>query len=134
MLNGIDFGSNAGPTLLYVSSDLGQSLAISPITGVATVLSNYTGAPIDALSYNYLTGGFIGVSGLTHDLYSLNPATGSTSLIGPSGVDFIDRIGLDSIADTGIVTVPEPTAAAFMAIDGGLAIVLLRRRKSVRGS
>jgi hypothetical protein len=38
---------------------------------------------------------FYGISADTHDLYSVDPATGATSLIGPTGVNFSDRIGFD---------------------------------------
>ena len=95
ILNGIDFGFNAGSSQLYVSSDLGQNLTINPITGAATAGPNYTGASIDAMAYDYSNGGFYGISADTHDLYDMNPATGGTSLIGPTGVDFADRIGFD---------------------------------------
>ena len=177
ILNGIDFGFNAGTnqSQFYVSSDLGQSLTLNPTTGTATVLPNYTGASIDAIAFNFVTGTFIGVSAVNHDLYSLNPATGGTTLIGASGVNFIDRIGLDispatdvayfsgtvsgqtelftvnmstgaftligdigtpgeftsgldSIAFTGITTVPEPGTASLV-IGGGLAAFVLIRRK-----
>jgi hypothetical protein len=95
ILNGIDFGFNAGPSQLYVSSDLGQNLTINPLTAVATAGPAYTGASIDAMAYDYFGGGFYGISADTHDLYSMNPATGATSLIGPTGVNFVDRIGFD---------------------------------------
>lgn len=96
ILNGIDFGFNTGPnpTIAYVASDLGQSLSINLATGLATVLPSYTGASLDTLAYNFVTGAFIGVSADNHDVYSVNPATGATSLIGSSGFNFLDRIGL----------------------------------------
>ena len=94
-LNGIDFGFNAGISQLYVSSDLGQNLTINPITGAATAEPNYTGASIDAMSFDYISGDFYGISATTHDLYGMNPVTGGTSLIGPTGVSFSDRIGFD---------------------------------------
>jgi hypothetical protein len=34
------------------------------------------------------------VSAVTHDLYSVNPVTGAETLIGATGVNFLDRIGL----------------------------------------
>jgi hypothetical protein len=176
VLNGIDFGFNLGTSLLYVSSDLGQNITLNPTTGAATVLPNYTGVSLDAIAYNYVNGTFIGVSADTHDLYSITPATGGTSLIGASGVNFLDRVGLDispatdvayfsgtvsgqtelftvnlstgafsligdigtpgeltsgldSIALTGISTVPEPSTAASLVIGGGLAAFVLIRRK-----
>jgi hypothetical protein len=95
ILNGIDFGFNAGSSQLYVSSDLGQNLTLNPLTAAATAGPNYTGASIDAMAYDYSNGGFYGISADTHDLYDMNPATGGTSLIGPTGVDFADRIGFD---------------------------------------
>jgi hypothetical protein len=95
ILNGIDFGFNAGTSQLYVSSDLGQNLTINPVTGAATAGVNYTGASIDAMAYDYFTGSFYGISAATHDLYSINPLTGGTSLIGATGVSFSDRIGFD---------------------------------------
>ena len=94
-LNGIDFGFNAGTSQLYVSSDLGQNLTLNPVTGVATAGINYTGASVDAMTYDYLSTSFYGISAATHDLYSLNPVTGATSLIGATGVSFADRIGFD---------------------------------------
>ena len=95
ILNGIDFGFNAGTSQLYVSSDLGQNLTINPVTGAATAGVNYTGASVDAMAYYYLSTSFYGISAATHDLYSLNPVTGGTSLIGATGVSFADRIGFD---------------------------------------
>ena len=177
ILNGIDFGLANGTSLLYVASDLGQNITLNPTTGAATVGPNYTGASLDAIAYNFVTGTFVGVSADTHDLYNINPATGNASLIGASGVNFLDRVGLtvspssdlayfsgtvngqtelftvnmstgafslvgdvgtpgeitsglDSIADTGLITtVPEPSSAAFLAIGGGLAIMFMRRKK-----
>ncbi len=95
VLNGIDFGFNAGTSQLYVSSDLGQNLTINPITGVATAGPNYSGASVDSLAYDYFNTSFYGISAASHDLYSMNPATGATTLIGPTGVSFTDRIGFD---------------------------------------
>ena len=95
ILNGIDFGFNAGTSQLYVSSDLGQNLTLNPMTAVATAGANYTGASIDAMAYDYFTGSFYGISAANHDLYSMNPVTGGTSLIGATGVGFSDRIGFD---------------------------------------
>ena len=95
VLNGIDFGFNAGTSQLYVSSDLGQNLTINPITGVATAGVNYTGASIDAMTYDYLSTSFYGISSATHNLYGVNPVTGGTILIGATGVSFADRIGFD---------------------------------------
>ncbi|MGB7749604.1 MAG: DUF4394 domain-containing protein [Verrucomicrobiia bacterium] len=101
VLNGIDFGFNAGTSQLYVSSDLGQNLTINPITGAATAGPNYTGASIDAMAYDYFNTDFYGISADTHDLYAMNPVTGATSLIGPTGVSFVDRIGFDISPTTG---------------------------------
>ena len=95
VLNGIDYGFNASNSQLYVSSDLGQNLTINPVTGAATAAPNYTGAVIDSLAYNYASGQFYGISAVNHDLYVVNPVTGATSLIGPSGVNFVDRVGFD---------------------------------------
>ena len=81
VLNGIDFGFNAGTSQLYVASDLGQNLTINPVTGVATAGVNYTGASIDAMTYDYFSTSFYGISASTHDLYGMNPVTGATSLI-----------------------------------------------------
>ena len=95
VLNGIDYGFNAGTSQLYVSSDLAQNLTINPTTGVATAGPNYTGAVIDAMAYNYVNTLFYGVSAVNHNLYLMNPVTGATTLIGPTGVAFVDRIGFD---------------------------------------
>jgi hypothetical protein len=95
VLNGVDYGFNAGTSQLYVSSDLGQNLTINPITGVATAGVNYTGASIDAMTYDYLSTSFYGISSATHNLYGVNPVTGGTILIGATGVSFADRIGFD---------------------------------------
>jgi hypothetical protein len=101
VLNGIDYGFNAGTSQLYVSSDLGQNLTINPTTGTATAGANYTGAVIDALAYNYANTLFYGVSAVNHSLYQVNPVTGATTLIGPTGVAFVDRIGFDISGATG---------------------------------
>jgi hypothetical protein len=95
VLNGIDFGFNAGTSQLYVASDLGQNLTINPITGAATAGPNYTGASLDSLAYDYSSTLFYGISAASHDLYLANPVTGATSLIGATGVSFADRIGFD---------------------------------------
>jgi len=95
ILNGIDYGFNADNNQLYVSSDLGQNLIINPTTGTATAGPNYTGAVIDAMAFDYVTTAFFGVSAVNHDLYAMNPVTGATTLVGPTGVAFADRIGLD---------------------------------------
>jgi hypothetical protein len=47
------------------------------------------------MAYDYFTGSFYGISAANHDLYSMNPVTGGTSLIGATGVGFSDRIGFD---------------------------------------
>jgi len=101
VLNGIDFGFNAGTSQLYMSSDLGQNLTLNPITGVATAGPNYTGAGLDSLAYDYLSTSFYGISSATHDLYGVNPVTGATTLIGATGVSFADRIGFDISPMTG---------------------------------
>src|ERR1035438_1226502 len=101
VLNGIDYGFNAGTSQLYVSSDLGQNLTLNPTTGTATAGPNYTGAVIDALAYNYVNTLFYGVSAVDHSLYQVNPVTGATTLIGPTGVAFVDRIGFDISGATG---------------------------------
>jgi hypothetical protein len=178
LLDGVDFGFNAGPSLLYVSSDLGQNLTLNPNTAAATAMPNYSaGASIDAIAYDYVSQSFYGISADNHDLFSVNPTTGGVTLIGPTGVNFLDRVGfdispntdvayfsatvggqtefftvnkitgaltvvgdvgtpgefssgLDSIAVVGTITpTPEPTTAAFLAIGGGLALTILRRKK-----
>ena len=64
ILNGIDFGFNAGPSQLYVSSDLGQNLTINPGTTVATAGPNYAaGSSLDGIAYDYVSGIFYGSSG-----------------------------------------------------------------------
>jgi hypothetical protein len=104
VLNGIDFGFNAGVSQLYVSSDLGQNLTINPVTAVATAGPNYSGASssIDAMAYDYVSGNFYGVSAVSQSLYALNPVTGAVTLIGSSGVNFVDRVGLDISPNTDI--------------------------------
>jgi len=104
VLNGVDFGFNAGTSQLYVSSDLGQNLTINPATGTATAGPNYSGATssLDSLAYNYVNGNFYAVSASTQDLYLVNPTTGAVTLIGATGVAFVDRIGLDISGATDI--------------------------------
>ena len=97
VLNGIDFGFTAGPSQFYVSSDLGQNLSLTT-AGVATTMPNYTGASLDTIAYDPLTSVYYGMSASSQDLYTVNPATGSTTLVGPTGVDFIARDGLDITA------------------------------------
>ncbi len=101
-LNGIDFGFNAGTSQLYVSSDLGQNLTINPLTGAATAGPNYTsGSSLDSIAYEYISGNFYGISAATHNLFTINPATGAVSLVGPTGVNFSDRIGFDVSPNSG---------------------------------
>ena len=111
-LNGIDFGFNSGTSQLYVSSDLGQNLTINPVTGVATPGPSYTpGSSLDALAYDYVSGNFYAISAASHNLFSVNPATGTMSLVGPTGVAFQDRVGFDISPNTG--------TAYFSATVGG---------------
>jgi hypothetical protein len=111
-LNGVNFGlagsSSAGP--LYVASDLGQNLSLNPTTGTATAGPSYTGASLNSIAYNYINGTYIGVSAVTHDLYTISPTTGSQTLIGPTGVSFLANVGL-SVS-------PEFSAAYFSATIG----------------
>jgi hypothetical protein len=100
-LNGIDFGFNAGTSQLYVSSDLGQNLTINPATGAATAGPNYAaGSSLDALAYDYVSGTFYAVSALSHNFFLVNPVTGAVTLVGPTGVAFQDRVGLDISPNT----------------------------------
>ena len=101
ILDGVDFGFTAGPSQLYVCSDLGQNETINPSTASATALPNYTGAALDAMTYDPLNGLFYGISADTEDVYLVNPATGAASLVGPTGVDFADEIGFDIAPSTG---------------------------------
>jgi hypothetical protein len=93
LLNGVYFGFTGSPNQLYEVSDLGQNLAINPLTGAATAGPNYTGASISAMAYDPLNTTFYGISAVSHDLYTLNPATGSTTLVGSAGVSFVGGIG-----------------------------------------
>jgi hypothetical protein len=101
VMNGVDFGFTTGPSQFYVSSDLGQNFSLTG-SGVATVGPNYSpaGVSLDTLAYNPLNTTFYAISAFSHDLYSVNPTTGATSVIGPTGVNFVDRIGL-SISPAG---------------------------------
>jgi DNA-binding beta-propeller fold protein YncE len=111
-LNGIDFGFNAGTSQLYVSSDLGQNLTINPVTGAATAGPDYTaGSSLDALAYDYVSGNFYAISAASHSLFSVNPATGAVTLVGPTGVAFQDRVGFDIS--------PNTDTAYFSATVGG---------------
>ncbi len=95
VLNGIDFGFTASTTALYVSSDLGQNLTLNPTTAAATAGPNYAPeSAVDTMAFDYVNSDFYGISADTQDLYRMNPATGATTLVGPTGVNFVDRIGL----------------------------------------
>jgi hypothetical protein len=133
VLNGIYFGFHAGTSQLYVSSDLGQNLTINPVTGVATAGPNYTGAVIDAMVYNPVNTLFYGLSPADHDLYLMNPVTGATTLVGPTGVDFAAGIGFDISPTTDVAyfsgTVGGQTvffevnlATGFMTLVGGIGV------------
>ena len=59
---------------------------------MATAGPNFTGAVIDTAAYNPANTSFYGV-GADHNVYQINPVTGATTVIGPSGVSFAARIG-----------------------------------------
>jgi hypothetical protein len=96
VLSGVNFGlaaaTTAGP--LYVASDLGQNLGLNPTTGVATAGPSYTGAALDTIAYDHINNSYLGISAVTHNLYTVVPTTGAETLIGATGVNFLDRIGL----------------------------------------
>jgi Domain of unknown function (DUF4394) len=98
VLNGVNFGMGlAGSSLtspLYVASDLGQNLSLNPTTGAATQNPSYTGASLNSIAYNFINGTYIGVSAVTHDLYTISPTAGTETLIGATGVNFLANVGL----------------------------------------
>jgi hypothetical protein len=122
-LNGFDFGFNAGPTQLYVTSDLGQNLTLNPLTGAATAGPNYSGATsaLDSTAYDFATGNFYAISASTHDLYQINPVTGSVTLIGATGVSFVDRVSFDISPNSGTAyfsgTVGSPGQTELFTVD-----------------
>lgn len=101
VLSGIDYGFNASTTALYISSDLGQNLTINPTTGMATAGPNYTGATVDAMAYDYVNTLFYGINAVSDKLYTMNPVTGATALVGPTGFNFGDGVGFDISGQTG---------------------------------
>jgi hypothetical protein len=53
------------------------------------------------MAYDYANGLFYGISASSHNLYQMNPVTGATSLVGPTGINFADRIGFDISPNAG---------------------------------
>lgn len=101
ILNGFDFGFNANASQIYVASDLGQNLTINPVTGAVTAGPDYTaGSSVDSIAYDHVSGGFYGITASTHNWLGLNPVTGVVTIIGPTGVNFQDRVGLDISPNT----------------------------------
>ena len=119
-LNGSDFGFTAGTFSLYESSDSGQNLTLNPLTGVAVAGPNLSPA-VDAMAYNALNGDFYGIGAHNPDMYGLDPVTGATFLIGPTGVSFEDGIGFDISPSTGIAYVSGTVAGQTELFTGDLA-------------
>ena len=46
-------------------------------------------------AYNFVNTSFYGISAVNQSLYFVNPVTGATVLVGPTGVAFLDRVGFD---------------------------------------
>jgi hypothetical protein len=58
----------------------------------------------------------------TNSLYTLDPSTGTLTLVGPTNV-------LDGLAGLAFVPVPEPSTLALAAL-GAVALLIVRRRFS----
>jgi len=98
-------------------------------------LDKTTAAVISSVNLNVNLGGTAGmdfdpVSGVlyvvdgvgTNSLYTLDPSTGTLTLVGPTNV-------LDGLAGLAFVLVPEPSTLALAAL-GAVALLIVRRRVS----
>jgi Domain of unknown function (DUF4394)/PEP-CTERM motif len=95
LLNGSDFGFNAAGSTFFVCSDLGQNMILQTF-GVGSAGPNYTaGSSIDGMAYDHVTGAFYGISASSHNWLGLDPTHGAVTTIGPTGVNFADRLALD---------------------------------------
>jgi DNA-binding beta-propeller fold protein YncE len=109
-------------TLYGIDTSLGELLTIDKISG--TVLGyktlNLALGSTAGMAIDPYTGVFYvadGESGGTDKLYTLNPATGLLTAVGPLGV-------ADGLA--GLAFVPEPGAAVLLGL--GASLVVMRRR------
>jgi hypothetical protein len=94
-LNGLNFGFNSSGSLFYVTSDLGQNMALTS-GAVGAAGPNYPAASsIDAMAIDHVTGNFYGISGVSHNWLSLDPVHGTVSVIASTGGTFSQRCALD---------------------------------------
>lgn len=119
---GVTAGAAAagGPAQL-VTVNLGSGLAtpIAPLVDVATGLQLDRVGSIEFASDGVLYGG-MGLNAVVNPgwLFSINPATGASTFIGPTGFPGI----------TGLTNpIPEPTSLGLLAL--GLAVLCARRRR-----
>jgi hypothetical protein len=102
LLNGNDFGFNSAGSYFYIASDLGQNMILTTLP-VGASGPNYTaGSSIDGMAFDHVSGRFYGISATSHNFLSLNPTNGVVTTIGPTGVNFADRVALDISALTDI--------------------------------
>jgi hypothetical protein len=122
LLNGQSFGVDNGPNGMVIVSDMGQSLMVNRMTGVASVLPSLAYAPgdvnfgsatrITGLAYDSATAHWYAADSVKNALASINVVTGSLSTIGGAGIDFPSQNGLDISSATGIMYLASPAASS----------------------
>jgi hypothetical protein len=116
-VDGLTFQPGTG--ILYAWQTGGQLFTVNPLTGATTAVGPVT-------NIAGLTGGMDfradGMLFMANDatLYTINPTTGATAVVGP--------IGFDKVSGIRFFEVPEPSAAAVLALCASAALARRRRR------
>lgn len=118
---------SSGGTLYGIDTSLGELLSIDKTSGAIldykslnVALGSTAGMAVDPLTGVFYVAD--GESNGTDTLYTLNPATGVLTAVGPLGLT-------DGLA--GLTFVPEPEVAVLMGLAAGLVIVRKRGGRSV---
>lgn len=93
-------GDDANGVLYLADNQNGTLVTFDPQTSALTTVGTYDAVDIDGLAYDQ-AGTLYGVSFFNDELYAINAATGETTLIGPTGFEADDSIGLGFDTDTG---------------------------------
>ena len=101
-------------TLFGTDASGGNLLTIDQTTGASNVVGNMAGPPFPSLAVDTSTGVmFAGGGGGLPDVYTVDPLSGTTTFLGPSGLGFAAIGGMDFRSDGTLF------AAVNIAGDGG---------------
>jgi hypothetical protein len=112
------FGPNGQ---LYLTTNSNKLLTINPLTGGILSSVNISGFS-NIWGLVYANGQLIGMSG--QNVFSINPTTGATSLIGTTGID-------SAIYGATSTPVPEPATLAILSLVATTGFVYRRRRLAI---